>query len=205
MSPPPPRIHMPHKPKSMAFADASKCVPIGVGRAAVSLIAENEVAPSDHDPSLDPQSINPARQTEQLAAAVQSLTQQIAGLEQTIKDDSQAIHRTIVEIAISAAERLLFRAIEDDRQAIHQLVAEAISATGEGALVVVQLNPDDAALLGTQQTGDESYSVESNEEMARGNCEANIGALSCSLDWRQRLSEIGDYILDRMHDETPNR
>jgi flagellar biosynthesis/type III secretory pathway protein FliH len=73
-----------------------------------------------------------------------------------------------VDLAFQIAKKLLGSIVADHREYIHEVIAEALKAAGNAEIQCVRVSPQDYEFLGTSQTPEKTWKLESDDSIGAG-------------------------------------
>jgi flagellar assembly protein FliH len=122
------------------------------------------------------------QQASQLTAALDHLAAPLADIDPVVE-------RSLLELSLSIAEKLVARQLALAPDTIQAVVSEALeAAAGDGSAMRVHLHPDDAALMNELEPATEArrWTLVPDAAMARGGCRVitDIGQVDARHDTR---------------------
>ena len=165
------------------------------GDASVSAEAESDI---------DEQARAAARH--QLEALLGAMEHSVQEAEQMRRQSLEEFQQLAVELAVTIAGELVFRAIEADQFDVGGLVAAAVDRLGLDAPLTVTLHPLDLELLDSAKLDEPpvwrtgTLTLHPDPGLPRGHCRASNGATVLLSEFAPRLEEIRDSLLEGLDD-----
>ena len=142
----------------------------------------------------------------ELQSLLSGMEQSVHEAEQMRRQSLEEFQQLAVELAVTIAGELVFRAIEADQFDVGGLVAAAVERLGLDAPLTVALHPRDIELLDAAaldeppvwRTG--TLTLRPDPALPRGHCRASNGATVLLSEFAPRLEEIRDSLLEGLDD-----
>ncbi|MGD9856567.1 MAG: FliH/SctL family protein [Planctomycetaceae bacterium] len=142
----------------------------------------------------------------ELRSLLESLEQTVLDAEQLRRQSLHEFQQLAVELAVTIAGELLFRAIDADQFHVGGLVAAAVERLGIDAPITIGLHPLDLRLLESEpveqppvwRTG--TLILRPDAALPRGHCRATNGATALLSELAPRLEEIRESLWEGLDD-----
>ncbi len=160
--------------------------------------------PAAPEPDINEQARAAAGQ--QLQALLGAMEDSVHEAEQMRRQSLDEFQQLAVELAVTIAGELVFRAIEADQFDAGGLVAAAVDRLGLDAPLTVALHPLDIKLLDSAEPDDPpvwrtgKLTLHPDPTLPRGHCRASNGATVLLSEFAPRLEEIRDSLLEGLDD-----
>lgn len=144
--------------------------------------------------------------SEELRMLLGSLEESVQEAEQIRRQSLAEFQQLAVELAVTIAGELVFRAIDADHFDVGGLVNAAVARLGLDAPLSVAMHPADVQLLKSQETEEPplwqtgTLSLCPDATLPRGHCRATNGATVLLSEFAPRLEEIRDSLLEGLDD-----
>jgi len=175
------------------------------GHSADSLSAGGAAGvPAEAEPVVDEQAHAAARQ--QLQALLGAMEHSVHEAEQMRRQSLEEFQQLAVELAVTIAGELVFRAIDADQFDVGGLVSAAVDRLGLDAPLTVALHPLDIGLLDAAEPDEPpvwrtgTLTLRPDPTLPRGHCRASNGATVLLSEFAPRLEEIRDSLLEGLDD-----
>ncbi len=160
--------------------------------------------PGEAEPDVDEQARAAARH--QLQGLLGAMEQSVHEAEQMRRQSLEEFQQLAVELAVTIAGELVFRAIERDHFDVGGLVSAAVGRLGLDAPLTIALHPRDIELLDAAEPDEPpvwrtgTLTLHPDPTLPRGHCRASTGATVLLSEFAPRLEEIRDSLLEGLDD-----